>query len=493
MNSSMKKVLNNSLFFSIGIVASKAIGFVMLPIYTHYLSGEEYGIATTITAFVSTFSIVLMLSLRSALMRFYNEYSEQEVRKTFVGSIFITIIVNGIVIIVLLLINKDFINRVFFKGIDFFPQILMGIFALFFDSLYFFYQSVLQARQEGEAYSLNSILYLLTNAIFNFIFIVLLKMHENGMILGLFASNTIFAFYGLMQMYRRNIIKFRFNRKIAVRAIRYSLPMIPHDLANTIGNYISKVILNVNISYAASGLYTISTQISSVMNLVQSAVNLAFRPWFNDQMKEGIQGRKNIRQFSIVTFSIYSFVSIGIAYFSQEIIYILVSEEYYSAWKPVPLLLLALVISFIYYIHVLSIMYNLKASKYVAICSLTGCFVNILLSYLLVNRFNVFGIAIAKLASQIILATVTVIFSKSVEKVDFGLPTMIKQIIIVCFMMYLGLFLSYHFNICGINLINILYKIVLLFISGVIILGKYRKNILIQIKEVMYMKLKNRK
>jgi O-antigen/teichoic acid export membrane protein len=95
MNLSIKKVIGNSFFFSIGVIFSKAIGIIMLPIYTHFLDSGSFGIATTVTGFVSTFCVVLTLSLRSALMRFYKEYTDEAQRQRFVGSIVSIIILNS--------------------------------------------------------------------------------------------------------------------------------------------------------------------------------------------------------------------------------------------------------------------------------------------------------------------------------------------------------------------------------------------------------------
>jgi len=59
INESSQKIFNNSLLYSIGMVLSKAVGFFLIPIYTYCVSTEEYGIATTINTFVSTFGIVV--------------------------------------------------------------------------------------------------------------------------------------------------------------------------------------------------------------------------------------------------------------------------------------------------------------------------------------------------------------------------------------------------------------------------------------------------
>jgi O-antigen/teichoic acid export membrane protein len=364
----------------------------------------------------------------------------------------------------------------FFKGLEFLPMVALGLIALFFDAIYAIYQSILQTKQEGKAYTLNSSLYLLLNAIFNIIYIVFIQLGGISLVLSLLCTNIVFSIYSIYRLLNKRIMVFCLDGKIIKTALKYSLPILPHDLSNNISNYLSKIILNVNISYAVSGLFTVATQISSIMNLVQSSINLAFRPWFNEQMNLGVEGKKNIKKFSIFVFSIYGFVSLCIAYFCQELLYIFVSQEYLASWKVVPMLLMSLVISFIYYIHILTIMYNLKASRFVFACSLTGCIANILFSLLLIPRFSIMGAGVAKLLSQIILAAVTVIISRKTEYVDFGLRIMIQQTGFIVAMMLTGLYFGYLHNLSGFIWLNILYKLLLLIFGGTVLFWRQRKE-----------------
>ena len=101
INKSSQKIFNNSLLYSVGMIFSKAVGFFLVPIYTYNVSDTDYGIATTITTFVTTFGVVIMLSLRAALIRFYNEYDESE-KPEFIGTITAFVTVNALAICTLL-------------------------------------------------------------------------------------------------------------------------------------------------------------------------------------------------------------------------------------------------------------------------------------------------------------------------------------------------------------------------------------------------------
>ena len=488
---SENKLFKNSLFFSIGIVLGKAASFLLLPIYTHYLSDAEYGIATTLVNFSSVLGLIIMLSLRAAMIRFYNEYKDEEERKIFIGSLITLVMISFTVIVFILTAFRDLYAPFVFKGINFFPLVFAALIAAGFEGLFSLYQSIWQADQNGKAYSINNALYLISHVVINSVLVVFAKMGAGAIVWGAAINAALFSIYGIVKLLLKNKIRICLNLPMIRRSVLYSLPILPHNLSNNISTLMSKLILNHNISYSASGRYTVASQISTIMSFVQASLNLAFRPWFIEQMDRGEIGRKEIKNASVLICTIYCFVSVGIALFSQEIIYLFTSSQYRSSWRLVPILVSALTVAFIYYSHIQTIMYNVKASKFAFVCSITGCMSNILLSLILVDPLDSYGVALAYLLSQIILATITVVVSRRTEKVDFGLSKMVLSIFISSAIMVIFLFPSYMAETEKITLLNILYKFAGLIIAFFALFWGRYQELLSTIKGVFSRKKSN--
>ena len=479
INKSSQKIFNNSLLYSVGTVFSKAIGFFLIPIYTHNVSDADYGIATTITMFVSTFGIVVMLSLRAALIRFYNEYDAKE-KSEFIGTITTFVAINALVVCILLCLLHNLYIPLLFKEISFFPLVFFGVVSLGAEGIYLVYQSVLQAKQDGRQYSINCILYLVVHAIIVIILVWALQMGALGIVLSNCITNILFAIYGVIEMIRTRVMRFSWNKRMLNRSLKYSLPILPHNLSNNVSTYATKVIININIGYVLSGMYSLAAQFSMIIALVQSSINLAFRPWFIEQMKEGQEGRQQIKYMSEMIMAIYSFVAVLISLFCKEIVVLMTDESYLESWKMVPFFVTTQLIAFIYYSHVQTLMYNVKMSKYTMICSLSGLVVNVIVAILLVDSFNIYGVLIANLFSQIIMATLTVIMSKRAEKVDFGLPKMIVCVFLVIILSAVGMFISWTRS--EISIIEVLLKLMLSTISFMLFIFPYRADVLNLIK-----------
>lgn len=469
-----QKLFNNSIFYSIGTVLSKAVGFFLVPIYTYFLTSEDYGIGTTLTTFVSTFGIVVMLSLRAAMIRFYNDYDKEDKRR-FVGTILCFVLINAAVICSLLCIAHPLYERILFKDIDFFPYVFWGVLSLGAEGIYLVYQSLTQARQDGKTFSLNSIVYLFFHFFAVVLLVAVLKLGALGMILSCFVTNFCFAAYGVISMCRKHMLVFCLNRQMLVKALKYSVPILPHNLANNLNTYAVKLIINNFVGYAVSGLYTLASQFSTIVNMVQNSVNLAFRPWFVEQMQNGEEGRAQIKHTSCMLMSILSFFCVGVSLFSKEVILILAEKTYVDAWLFVPVFVLGQLISYIYFCHVQTLMYNIRMSKYVAVCSFSGLLTNVLLCLALVEKLGVYAMLIALIVSRIVLCTITVLMSNRAENVDFGLWRMLGQMGVYCVSAGAGMWIStrsgasFHWGAVGV-------KAVLAIAAGLVLLVPYRKD-----------------
>ena len=475
IDKSSQKIFNNSILYAMGTIASKATAFLLLPLYTYFLSSEEYGIATTITTFVTTFGIVIMLSLRAAIIRFINDYDEKE-KPVFIGTILITVLLNSVLLCSLLCIFRNLYIDMFFKNIDFYPYILIGILSLGFEGVYLVYQSTLQAKQLGGLYSLNSFIYLLIKVMFVIFFVSILKLSILGVLIATLLANFTFAVYGIIEMKRRKFLVFSFNKEMFVKSIKYSLPILPHNLANDVHTYSTKIIISNCLNYAISGLYSLASQFSSMVNLVQSSINLAFRPWFIEQMNEGGNGRKQIKHMTVMIMSLFCFISVAISVFSREIVIIFAAEQYFEAWKLIPIFIMSQLITFIYYSNVQVLMYDVKISKFTSISSIIGLLTNIVSSLILVNYMGIYGIALAQVISKIVLSTIVVIMSKHSEKVDFGLKRMIYLLVCATGLILISVIIAVNTDNVISFIPSILIRILIILIALYIYIHKYIKD-----------------
>ena len=70
---SPKKVVINSIVYASSGILLKCFSFFLLPLYTAYLSTEDYGITSIATSFINTMGFVVAFSLFSAVFSYEKE------------------------------------------------------------------------------------------------------------------------------------------------------------------------------------------------------------------------------------------------------------------------------------------------------------------------------------------------------------------------------------------------------------------------------------
>ena len=80
MLKSLKLSFTNTLIYGVGNLASKLVGFILIPIYVKYFSTSTYGVLGLLEVTGIALSSILGLALSQALYRWYwdEEYATQK-------------------------------------------------------------------------------------------------------------------------------------------------------------------------------------------------------------------------------------------------------------------------------------------------------------------------------------------------------------------------------------------------------------------------------
>jgi len=89
-----KNLINQSALYGLGMLLMKGISLIMLPVYTHYLSPEDYGRLEILVISANIFSIILSFGLVEALCRFVGLAKKAADKKRHAGEcLFLAIII----------------------------------------------------------------------------------------------------------------------------------------------------------------------------------------------------------------------------------------------------------------------------------------------------------------------------------------------------------------------------------------------------------------
>lgn len=398
----MKKLKNNiflrnSLLYTIGSMITPAIGLIMIPIYTDYLSPAEYGIMTTVQALVGMLQVFLLLSLDGSVNRFFFDFSDdKEKQKEYLGSIFIFVLVFSTVVSIILLAFKNIIGNILFGSIPITPfyYLLIGISLV--NSLLALPMALFRAQEKAQIFVIIHVI----KALFVMILtIFLLKVKGAGAesaLVAQFGITTIIVLITYLLQFRQ--LKLSFNINFIKQSLLFSLPLLPHVASGWIITSSDRIILEKYVDIGELGIYALAVQVSMVLSLFYTSVNNAVIPRYTKLRKEGheLQASKLLRIFFYLVL-IVGILSIPIA---MTAIKLLTSTEYYGAIWLIPFLLFGQIIKGLYYIPVAKLFYS-KRTKAIATSSTLAATINLIINLFTISFIGLYGALISTIVSEL--------------------------------------------------------------------------------------------
>ena len=131
-----KKIFKKSSIYVFGDVLTKGVGFFLIPLYTAYLSPEDYGIISLSTIIASIFTIISTGGLRSAILKFYFNFDDIEERKQFYGTLWLFYFFVPGVILLLLEVKGKYIFGYIIPSVAYHPYLRLAIWTAYMYTLF---------------------------------------------------------------------------------------------------------------------------------------------------------------------------------------------------------------------------------------------------------------------------------------------------------------------------------------------------------------------
>lgn len=322
-------LLKNTGILAIGSFSSKILVFLLVPLYTAYLTTEEYGSYDIIYSTVSLLTPVLTLNISEALLRFPMEKGADTARIARIG-LSLTILSVIPVVVAQLIPSAPWESL---AGIGW----LAALYASFT-----MYQSLTLLARGLERMSDIAMAGVASSSILVVINVVLLVFAGWG-IDGFFAANVAsLALPALWLLWRMRGEVFapmqEGQAELFSRMVRYSLPLatatIGWWLIGTSDRYIVLAFCGVD----ANGLYSVAYRIPSIISTVSS---IFIQAWQVSAVKEfdPMDADGFLRRTYASVEALVIVLCAALIPLSPVIAMVMFSGDFYRAWVYVPLLI----------------------------------------------------------------------------------------------------------------------------------------------------------
>lgn len=446
MNENYKYLTNNIILFSISTFGSKIITFLLIPLYTNYLSTSDYGGIDLVSTLLSVTLPILTFCLESSLLRYCMDesYKKDEVLGTAFHIWLRALLFNFIVTSLL------YIFGIFSSIENFYLYYIL-----------FFFSSgtseILSSIYRGTDYISvmveTSLIRSITLCIFSILLIVLLSMGIWGYVLSYTISELICIIWGFLRAH----IHFywdRFDKNIERELLRYGGPLIFNQIGWWINNSLDKYVVLIFLGLSQNGIYSIAYKIPTILSVLSGIFANA---WSLSAIKS--YNSKGADEFATKMYNLYNSFLVIICsillLFNIPIARILFAKEFFNAWRITGILIIATAFNGLSG-FIGSFFSAAKDTKSYAFSTVTGGLVNIVVSILLVNKLNILGVAIGTLVSYIFIWSIRYFRSKRYINLNIRF--------IFSFTMYTLLFIEAFLGMQGFNVFICLLQILILLV-----------------------------
>ncbi len=430
-----KKLASQTAIYGVSSIVGRVLSYLLVPIYTAHFAAAEYGIVTSLYAYVSFLNVVFTYGLETTFFRFANRPGED--RQELYNRTLSLLLLSSIVLTVLLALLARPLLALLHLPPSHYEYAIWIALILGLDAVAALPFARLRLENKARLFAAirltNILLYVGLNLFFVVLCPAVLQSKPDALLATLrplvqavynptmgvgyvFLSNLAASALTLLLLGRELLdFRFRWPRLDFLRPLlAYALPLMMMGMAGMVNEMLDRVLLPTYLpegfypglsSLAAVGVYGACYKLSIFMSLIIQAFRYAAEPFFFAQSTE-----KNspatfalvLKWFTLCCTFIFIGISLNLSWIGPLF---LRRPEYLTGLGVVPILLLANLFLGVYYN--LSVWFKLTDKTYYGTyIGAAGAVLTVALNILLIPLLGYMGSAWATLACYFMMAAI---------------------------------------------------------------------------------------
>lgn len=445
---SAEKFLKTTGVYFVGQFLIKAIGFCMLPLYTHYLTPQQYGYFDVSSAMINIIAPLLFIDISMATLRYILDCKEIQGKNKVVSNSLVIVSISSCLysfffILLGIWTNYENLTWIYLLG---FTLVLQG-----------YYASIARGYNKNILYIVIGVLASLIFAVSNIVFIVWMK---SG-IIGLFISNILAALFQIIiiELNIGVIRRFSFiqlDGKLIKDVLIFCLPLTMNTLFIWILTNSNRIVISRLMGQVINGYIAVANKYTMLLSMFTMIFSLAWQETAFSMSHEVNRSEK----YSYTLDQYIKVLGLGIIVFipfTKVTFPFFLGSEYLHALKIIPLYFLA---NFLTATSSFSnsILNAEKKNGVIFIATIISGITNITLLYLLIPLVGMMAFVIALVISFTVDNMIRMIYLRKVVPnfrinypyiVSFGVMFLITYILysrgnLLLNLLAMLIFITYH-------------------------------------------------
>lgn len=399
---SLKHLGKHTVIYAIGNVGARAAMFLLIPLYTHALAVEEFGLLATLQTTIFIMAILVSMGMRMTLLRYVKEYEEQGLLHTLLGTSLVVNIFGGAVVTTLAFTVLIPVFQQILHMTDVYPYVGMVCGAALAQALSVHVTSYYRAQQRAVMYMVCGIATALLLFVITYVLVYWYESGVTGAMIAFIVTHALIAIVASLDILRHTGM--RISWALMPRLLRFGFPQICSQCTELVIGSIGVYLLSYFAGLEAVAIYSLGFKLAVVLSITTiTPFSMAFEPYVfsnRDRLDEKTLIARSLTYMILAVVFASSCLIVAIRILLPKI----APPEYAAALFVVILAIPGMIFTGVYYFGQ-AILNAMNKARTIGIVSVVVAGISVLLNVLLIHRFDWYGAVIAFDVSFVLLGT----------------------------------------------------------------------------------------
>lgn len=418
MSGEIGKLGKHTVIYGLGILASKATGFIMLPVYTRYLSPSDYGVLELLGTTLEIIAMISAVGLTATVFKFYSEYDAPRDKDEVISTVVIMMVGLAAVTAMLGVLVSPPLAGLVFADTEY-ARYFRVLFAVYFfqSGMAVIPLMYIRAVHDSLRFVGVNLCKLVVQVSLNVYFLVFLELGVLGALYSALIAELGVGCYVLFYTLHR--VGFKFSALKCRRMLRFGYPFIFVSLGGFLMTSADRYFLNVFSDLNTVGLYALAYKFGFILSTVAfMPFNLVWDPQ-RFEIAKRVDGPVIFRKVFLYCNIVIASLSLLICLFVRDFLTIMSAPSYLGASRIVPLILVMFIFQLWWgYCNIGLFLKN--QGRFMATSALLSAVVAILLLFILVPRYGAYGAGLATICAWALRFVLVYRYSQVLYPIDYA-------------------------------------------------------------------------
>ena len=413
-------LLGDSATYGLSSVLAQVVQFLLLPVYTRYLTPDENGIIAMLLIVFMIFGPLANLGMTNAVFRRFNQAKDDAACRVVLGTGLLSVVLGSLAWLGASMAFAHWIAADFVGDAESANLVRMCLLAAAINTVAQVPNVTLRARRRVRIAAGLNLASVAVSICTTILFVVGLEMGVQGWTFGMLAAEASFMALAFACTWR--MFDMHFDGEVWRSMLRYGLPFVPHRLQAVALAQFSQYTVREMLGLGEAGIYAIAVKFALPVGVIVNAIQEAWIPFKFQVHAQEVDARPFFRSIFTYYFAAVTYLWVGVSLWGFDVVRLMTAPAFHAAAMLVPVLALLRVSQGIYFMMGTGVELSDRTGVYPLI-SLAGLATVVAAAFALVGPFGAIGAAAAGVLCWLVMAAIMYVLAQRRFKIAYDWTT----------------------------------------------------------------------